>query len=56
MQALWQRLIGARDLIIESAPILAWRCRDPDATTYAASVIVGLATQQAGRPDLIRSP
>ncbi len=26
------------------------------ALTYAASVIVGLAAQQAGRPDLIRSP
>ena len=26
------------------------------ALTYAASVIVGLAAQQSGRPDLIRSP
>lgn len=26
------RLIGARDLIIDSAPILAWRRADPDAT------------------------
>jgi len=26
------RLIGARDLIIDSAPILAWRKADPDAT------------------------
>ena len=26
------------------------------ALTYAASIIVGLAAQQAGRPDLIRSP
>ena len=26
-----RRLIGARDLIIDSAPILAWRRRDPDA-------------------------
>ena len=25
------RLIGARDLIIDSAPILAWRRKDPDA-------------------------
>jgi transposase len=31
LQALRQRLIGARDLIIDSAPILAWRRRDPDA-------------------------
>jgi hypothetical protein len=30
-QALCQRLIGARDLIIDSAPILAWRRADPDA-------------------------
>ena len=29
--ALRCRLIGARDLIIDSAPILAWRRRDPDA-------------------------
>src|SRR6266566_2927723 len=129
LQALRRRLIGARDLIIDSAPILAWRRRDPDAAfghapahhprpllrgfrvhtlicrgsclppswtreelgkrssierffgrvflffhlqrpplcgwsemasqvalTYAASIIVGLAAQQAGRPDLIRSP
>ena len=27
------RLIGARDLIIDSAPILAWRRADPDAAT-----------------------
>jgi hypothetical protein len=26
------------------------------ALTYTASLIVGLAAQQAGRPDLIRSP
>ncbi len=31
LQALRRRLIGARDLIIDSAPILAWRGRDPDA-------------------------
>jgi len=31
VQALRRRLIGARDLIIDSAPILAWRHRDPDA-------------------------
>jgi hypothetical protein len=29
--AVHQRLIGARDLIVDSAPILAWRRRDPDA-------------------------
>ena len=32
LQAVRRRLIGARDLIIDSAPILAWRRRDPDAT------------------------
>ncbi len=26
------------------------------APTYAATIVVGLAAQQAGRPDLIRSP
>ena len=31
LQALRRRLIGARDLIIDSAPILAWRRHDPDA-------------------------
>ena len=31
LQALRRRLIGARDLIIDSAPILAWRRSDPDA-------------------------
>src|SRR5437660_975887 len=31
LQALRRRLIGACDLIIDSAPILAWRRSDPDA-------------------------
>ena len=31
LKAIRRRLIGARDLIIDSAPILAWRRRDPDA-------------------------
>src|SRR5438094_2903664 len=31
LQAVRSRLIGARDLIIDSAPILAWRRCDPDA-------------------------
>lgn len=31
LHALRSRLMGARDLIIDSAPILAWRRRDPDA-------------------------
>ena len=37
LQALRGRLIGARDLIIDSAPILAWRRRDPDAADLACS-------------------
>jgi transposase len=32
-EALRARLVGARDLIIDSAPILAWRRRDPDAAS-----------------------
>src|SRR6266566_9945578 len=32
LQAIHSRLIGARDLIIDSVPILAWCRRDPDAT------------------------
>jgi hypothetical protein len=35
LQAVRSRLIGARDLIIDSAPILAWRRRDPDAADLA---------------------
>src|SRR5256885_3985246 len=31
LEAIRRRLIGARDLIIDSAPILAWRRADPDA-------------------------
>jgi Transposase DDE domain len=31
LQAIRSRLIGARDLIIDSAPVLAWKRRDPDA-------------------------
>src|SRR5256885_12422340 len=31
LHAMRSRLIGARDLIIDSAPILAWRRHDPDA-------------------------
>ncbi len=43
LQALQGRLIGARDLIIESAPILAWRRRDPDA-------VIGHAPAHHPRP------
>ena len=32
-RAVRSHLIGARDLIIDSAPILAWRRTDPDAAT-----------------------
>src|SRR2546428_8048145 len=38
-------------------PLCGWsELASQVALTYAASVIVGLAAQQAGRPDLIRSP
>src|SRR6266581_8915403 len=36
--------------------VVGLRLRGLVALTYAASVIVGLAAQQSGRPDLIRSP
>ena len=43
LTALRRRLIGARDLIIDSAPILAWRHTDPDAA-------IGHAPAQHPRP------
>lgn len=43
LTAIRRRLIGARDLIIDSAPILAWRHADPDAA-------VGHAPAQHPRP------
>ena len=43
LTAIRSRLIGARDLIIDSAPILAWRRSDPDAA-------VGHAPAQHPRP------
>jgi transposase len=43
LTALRRRLIGARDLIIDSVPILAWRRADPDAA-------VGHAPAQHPRP------
>jgi hypothetical protein len=43
LTAMRRRLIGARDLIIDSAPILAWRRGDPDAA-------VGHAPAQHPRP------
>lgn len=46
LQAIRRRLIGARDLIIDSAPILAWRRRDPDAA-------FGHAPAQHPRPLLL---
>lgn len=48
LHALRSRLIGARDLIIDSVPILAWRRHDPDAADLACSrsasapLVVGL--------------
>lgn len=46
LYAMRRRLIGARDLIIDSAPILAWRRRDPDAA-------FGHAPAQHPRPLLL---
>ena len=43
LTALRRRLIGARDLIIDSAPVLAWRRADPDAA-------IGYAPAQHPRP------
>ena len=43
LTAIQRRLIGARDLIIDSAPILVWRRTDPDAA-------VGHAPAQHPRP------
>jgi len=43
LTAIRRRLIGARDLIIDSAPILAWRRADPDAA-------IGHAPAQHPRP------
>src|SRR6266481_4942859 len=37
LTAIRGRLIGDRDLIIDSAPILAWRRADPDAADRACS-------------------
>ena len=69
LSAIRRRLIGARDLIIDSAPswpganaslaacFCSFTCSARQvALTYTASILVGLAAQQAGRPDLIRSP
>src|SRR5437899_1847167 len=42
---------------LQRPPLTGWsEVASQVALTYAASVIVGLAAQQAGRPDLIRSP
>ena len=43
LTAIQRRLIGARDLVIDGAPILAWRRADPDAA-------VGHAPAQHARP------
>ena len=42
---------------LQRPPLCGWsEMASQVALTYAASIIVGLAAQQAGRPDLIRSP
>jgi hypothetical protein len=42
---------------LQRPPLWGWSAIERQvAFTYAASIIVGLTAQQAGRPDLIRSP
>jgi transposase len=42
---------------LQRPPLCGWSAIERQvALTYAASIIVGLAAQHAGRPDLIRSP
>jgi hypothetical protein len=42
---------------LQRPPLAGWTAVETRvALTYAATVLVGLAAQQAGRPDLIRSP
>lgn len=42
---------------LQRPPLSGWsEIASQVAPTYSASIIVGLAAQQAGRPDLIRSP
>jgi transposase len=42
---------------LQRPPLCGWsEIASQVALTYAASIIVGLAAQQTGRPDLIRSP
>ncbi len=44
-------------LHLQRPPLCGWsEIASQVALTYTASVLVGLAAQQAGRPDLIRSP
>jgi hypothetical protein len=42
---------------LQRPPLAGWSAvASRVALTYAATIVVGLAAQQAGRPDLIRSP
>jgi transposase len=42
---------------LQRLPLVGWTAVETRvALTYAATLVVGLAAQQAGRPDLIRSP
>jgi transposase len=42
---------------LQRPPLYSWSAITSQvALTYAASIVVALAAQQAGRPDLIRSP
>jgi hypothetical protein len=63
---LWPRLLAlwSRSLVslfgpfrLQRPPLAGWTAVETRvALTYAATVVVGLAAPQAGRPDLIRSP
>jgi hypothetical protein len=42
---------------LQRPPLAGWSAiASRVALTYAATIVVGLAAQQAGRPDLLRSP
>ncbi|HWS84418.1 MAG TPA: hypothetical protein VN207_09195 [Ktedonobacteraceae bacterium] len=54
-----ERLFGRVFLFfhLQRPPLVGWSAvASQVALAYTASIIVGLAAQQAGRPDLIRSP
>jgi hypothetical protein len=61
LQALRRRLIGARDLIIDSAPLLAWKRGDPDAAyghapAHHPPFRTLLANATANRREIMQQP